>query len=217
MSYIRVMLRGTLPNGEVWSVNPAYNETTNVATWDQVLGNNAAQAIALIEPPADLRSLASVAAPLASVRIERRSDGGALIGAAETPYIAGWSTSTQPTKTPQTACVISLRTATPGSSGRGRLYWPALGATINTTTLRFSLPGNDVTAPAASSYLDAIETALKEELHATPSLIDLHLCVVSPTTGQRHDVDRIEVGNILDTQRRRRDRMIEARYSVSYP
>lgn len=217
MSYMRVMLRGTLPNAEVWSVNPAYNETTNISDWDQVRGNAAAKAIGALLPPVPLRKLASQQAPLASIRIERRSDDGVLIGAAEAAYTAAWAAAPAANMPPQTSCVLSLRSTTPGASGRGRLYWPALGATLAPTTLRLSAPTTTEVADAARSYLDSIETALKEQLSPSPSLIDYHLTVVSPTTHRRHDITRIEVGDILDVQRRRRDKMIESRVSSKYP
>ena len=59
MSYIRVRLIGSLPGGEVWSVNPAFNETTNVADWDQTAGQSAADAIAAIAIPTALNDLRS--------------------------------------------------------------------------------------------------------------------------------------------------------------
>lgn len=217
MSFIRVGLRGTLPGGESWSVNPAYNETTNVADWDQEAGQAAANAIAALVVPTDLKNLLSSAALMASVRVERRTDSNVLVGAAE----AAWTGGGQPTGTPskpfQTSVVLSLRTNVPGASGRGRLYWPALGAALNNGTLRLSGPTPTAVATAAVGYLDGIETALKNALHPTPSLIDLHLAVYSPTRAAKTDVTRIEVGDVLDVQRRRRDRVAENVSAVSYP
>ena len=68
MSYIRVSLRGTLPGGEVWSVNPAYNETTGVPDWDQAAGQAAADAIAALTVPSALQQARSNGAPPASER-----------------------------------------------------------------------------------------------------------------------------------------------------
>ena len=217
MSYIRVSLRGTLPGGEAWSVNPCFNESTNIITWNQAEGNAAAIAIGAIVPPAALRELASTQAPLASIRVERRGDNDALIGAAEAAYTAGWAGTAGATKPYQSSVVLSLRSTTPGASGRGRLYWPALGAAIQTTNLRLFTPTPANIAAGAVSYLDGIETALKNAFHPSPALIDFHLAVVSRTTGQRHDIARIEVGDILDTQRRRRDKAVETYTSAVYP
>lgn len=218
MSYIRISLSGTLGNQEVWSVNPAFNETTNVGNWDQEVGQKAADAVAAVAVPAALKSLASSAVVGTRVRVERRSDAGALIGAAEAAWSgmgAGTGTATKP---PQTSTVLSLRSNVPGARGRGRLYWPALGASISPSTLRIAGGVTiDNIATAAATYLDGLASALKGALAPAPSLIDYDLCVVSPTTGTRTRIIRIEVGDVLDVQRRRRDRMPEQYFSVAMP
>lgn len=217
MSYIRVRLNGSLPSGEVWSVNPAFNETTNVSTWTQTEGQAAADAIALLPIPTALNDLRSGAGVGVTVRVERRSDTHELIGAAEAAWTAGKTTSVQARMPPQMAVVLSLRSTTPGSRGRGRLYWPAIGAQIDTTTLRLSVPTAAAAATAAATYLDGMATALKNALSPTPSLIDYDLCVVSPTTGTKTRITRIEVGNVLDVQRRRRDRLVEVYATAPMP
>lgn len=216
MSFIRVSIRGTLPGGETWSVNPAYNETTDVVGFDQAAGQTAATAIAALTYPTALKDLQSNVAIPTTVRVERRSDANVLLGAAEAPFVGfspGTGTATKPF---QTSVVISLRSNTPGASGRGRLYWPALGAAVGVSTLRLTVPTTTAVATAAKTYLDAIETALKEAFHPTPSLIDFHLAVYSPTKQTKTDIVRIEVGDILDTQRRRRDAAAENYASVVY-
>lgn len=217
MSYIRVRLNGSLPGGEVWSVNPAFNETTNVSTWDQLEGQTAAIAIAGITLPTALNDLRSSAAQGVMVRVERRSDTHELIGAAEAGWTAGTATTIAAKMPAQIAVVLSLRSTTPGSRGRGRLYWPALGAQVDMYTLRLSKPTTANAATAAATYLDAIATELKKALAPTPSLIDYDLCVVSPTTGSKTRITRIEVGDVLDVQRRRRDRLAEVYASAPMP
>lgn len=217
MSFIRVILSGTMATSEVWSVGPAYNESTDTVTWDQEAGQAAADAIVARAVPLELRQLLSTAARLTKARIERRTDAGILIGAAEAPFTTPPTGTDAPTKPPQTSVVISLRTTVPGSRGRGRLYWPALSGAMTTGTVRLTNPAPAAVASAASVYLDGIETDLKNSLHPVPSLIDLHLCVVSPTTNTRTDITRIQVGDVLDTQRRRRDKLAEAYADTVYP
>lgn len=217
MSYIRVNLRGTLPGGEAWSVNPAFNETTDVTTWDQQAAQNAANAIAALEIPGPLNALRSTSAAGATVRVERRSDSGAILGAAEAGWTIVGSSSSAGVHPPQTAVVLSLRSTVPGSSGRGRLYWPAIGATLSSTTLRLSTPATSAVATATATYLDKISSALKANLAAPPSLIDYDLCVVSPTTGTKTRIVLIQVGDVLDVQRRRRDRLVESYASAPMP
>lgn len=217
MSFIRVSLRGGLPGGEVWSVNPAYNETTNVGTWDQVAGQQAADKIAALAVPTSLKSLLSNVAPMRTVRVERRTDDNALLGAAEAIWEGGGPSGDVARQPFQSSVVLSLRSNVPGSRGRGRLYWPALGAILSSSTLRLTTPTPKSVATDASKYLDAIETALKEALAPSPSLIDYHLAVYSPTTKSKTDIVKLEVGDILDVQRRRRDRLAEVYASVVYP
>lgn len=217
MSYIRVSLQGSLPGGEVFSINPAFSETTDVVTWDQAEGQAAALAIGAIALPSALLTIKGTIAAGTVVRVERRSDAGVLLGAAESPWLGGQGGSQPAAHPPQTSIVLSLRSNIPGSRGRGRLYFPALGATLSATTLRLTAPTTAAVATAAVNYLDSVATALKNALHPTPSLIDLDLCVVSPTYGSKVIVERIEVGDILDVQRRRRDRMQEVYASADMP
>lgn len=217
MSFIRVSLRGDLPGGEVWSVNPAYNETTNVGTWDQAAGQQAADKIAALTVPTSLKGLLSSAAPLRTVRVERRTDDNVLIGAAEATWTGGGASGAGAKQSFQASVVLSLRSNVPGSRGRGRLYWPALGAALNASTLRLSAPTAQSVATDAVKYLNAIETALKEALAPVPSLIDYRLAVYSPTTKSKTDIVKIDVGDVLDVQRRRRDRQPEVYASVVYP
>lgn len=217
MSYIRVRLNGSLPGGEVWSVNPAFNETTNVIDWDQEAGQDAADAIGALALPTALNDLRSVAAVGTTVRVERRTDTHELLGAAEAAWTAAQGSSVGVSKPLQTAAVISLRSTVPGSSHRGRLYWPALGAIINTTTARLTAPTVAAAASAAATYLDGIASALKAAMHPAPSLIDFDLAVVSPTTGTKTRITRVEVGDILDVQRRRRDKVAEVYGSAPMP
>lgn len=217
MSYLRVSLRGRIGSGEVWSVNPAFNETTNVASWDQAEGQTAVNAIAAVQVPAILRNLASSSGPGVTVRLERRTDAGVLVGAAEANW-TGFGTPTAGADKPaQTSIVISLRSDVPGARGRGRIYWPALACSVSPTSLRLSTPAPADIASSMSNYLDLIETAIKEKLYPSPSLIDAHLTVVSPTSGTRTDIKRIQVGDVLDVQRRRRDKLKENYASVAYP
>lgn len=217
MSFLRVALRGSLPGGEVWSVNPAFNETTNTTIWNQAEGQAAADAIGALAVPAALGNLHSNIAPRVRVRVERRLDDNTLLGAAEAAWVGG-TPPVQGGQMPfQTSCVISLRSNVPGGSGRGRLYWPALGAQVSGTTLRLNNPTTSAVATAAATYFDGIATALKNAFHPVPSLIDVDLAVYSPTLQSKQRIVRLEVGDILDTQNRRRDRLVEARSVVAMP
>lgn len=202
---IRVL--GSLPGGEVWSVNPKFGGTPVTSYEDLLSWAEAIEAqIGTGAVGAPLRNAMSSAASITGIRVEHIGANGRLAQAAEvtlsTPLV-GAGTATKPF---QTAMVFSLRTGRPGRSARGRLYWPALGTTISATTLRLEESVRDAYLEAAVDFLTALQTA-------APAGSTIALSVVSQTTGGNTQVTQIQVGDVLDTQRRRRDSAIEL-YSV---
>lgn len=209
MPYFRVGLQGTLPGGEVWSVNPAFDIGGTIVTgWDQAEGQAAATAIAAIAPGAALRGAAGAVAPLTKARLELRDDENALLGAAEANY-TGTAFTGGLTSPVQTSVVLSLRSDTPGRSGRGRLYWPGVGNIGLGGDGRIGGTVAASLATQAATYLRSVQDAIKAAVSpGTPTTIEL--CVVSSVPGVgRTRVNRIEVGNVPDIQRRRRDRLAE--------
>lgn len=217
MSFARVLLRGTLGQSENWSVGMAYRRSVDGAAIAQQDLQKAAVAIAARALGPDIRSVVSTAVRSTDVRVEIRSDANDLLLAAEAPWTKLDSSGSAATKPPQTALVFSLRSTTPGSRHRGRFYWPALAATINAETLRLTPAATKAYATQMAEFLDGIETDLKEKLDPSPSLIDYRLGVYSPTLKSLTDITRIEVGDILDVQRRRRDSLPELYASAPYP
>lgn len=217
MSFARVLLRGTLGASENWSVGLAYRRSVDGAAISQQDLQAAAVAIAARTLGTDIKQVVSTAVRSTDVRVEIRSDANALLAAAEAPWTQLDSSGLGATKPAQTALVFSLRSSTPGSRHRGRIYWPALAAAINPSTLRLAPADAKKFATQMAAYLDGIETDLKEKLDPSPSLIDYRLGVYSPTLKSLTDITRIEVGDILDVQRRRRDSLPELYASAPYP
>lgn len=110
------------------------------------------------------------------------------------------------------ALVISLRTNTPGGSGRGRLYWPAVGRSLG-SGLRFDATDTLAAATDMRTYLNAMRSALAA---AFPT-IAFDLAVRSRQTHTTPHVNKLQVGNVPDTQRRRRDKQVEDYQSVTFP
>lgn len=103
---------------------------------------------------------------------------------------------------PQVAMVASLRTAGFGRAYRGRVYFPT------------AVQGNATTGRASAAQTAAAATAVRAYLaqwvagSVTPVLISLSRGVATPLT-------YVEVDAVMDTQRRRRDKMIDPAPSVS--
>lgn len=108
----------------------------------------------------------------------------------------------------QVALAISLDTGRPGASYRGRMYLPALGASI----------GGDGLLNVASTGPYATDMAqwIKDVGNAGATAIDPQLlpCVVSTTKNIATPITKVRVGNRLDIQRRRADKQDET-YSVA--
>lgn len=103
---------------------------------------------------------------------------------------------------PQCAVVVSTRSAIATRGGRGRMFWPAPAAsTLNAG--RFDLTARSTLATAAGSALDSLITAGE-----TPVIWSRAKLATTP-------INAVDVGDVFDTQRRRRDKLIEVRDSVA--
>lgn len=211
--YIRLSIRGTIAGGEAWSVNPtfdAFNSYTGISPADM---NSLALAIRGVTVPTVLRGLLSSSADITSFRVEGRNSATDLVIAAEAAPSGGAISGTGvPSKTYQTSIVTSLLTGLAGASARGRLYWPALGATIG-TNLRLSSPTAAAVAQSMSEYLTSVQAAI----NGVTAFSGSSLIVYSPTTGTKRTVTEISVGDVLDVQRRRRDKAVESRSPSAFP
>jgi hypothetical protein len=102
---------------------------------------------------------------------------------------------------PQCAVTVSLRTALATRAGRGRFYMPPPAVT-------FVIAGGLL----ASADRDALSTAA---MHALQGLVTAGYIpvVYHRSTHSGDNITSVDVGNVFDTQRRRRDKLIEARTS----
>lgn len=209
---LRVSIRGALPGGEVWSVNPCWEVNGQVG--DIVTAGQAqtlATAIANVAYPTALTQAMSAGTTVSSIRVEGRRLDGALEVQAEAALL-GLTNGTGAQAHPyQTAIVLSLRTPGVGASSRGRMYWPATAQSLDATTLRLTTSNANSLLTGFKTFLSGVETAI----HVT--LPEANLTVWSRSTQNFHNVNGLQLGNILDTQRRRRDRLIEGYVGVSFP
>lgn len=105
---------------------------------------------------------------------------------------------------PQCAVVTTLRTALSGPRFRGRMYLPGVD--------KAKITGNGVLLTAARDGWRATAVTFLQGIINDPTT-DLKPVVFSKTAGGSSPVVAVEVGDVLDTQRGRRDRMPESRTS----
>ena len=221
MAYWRTVLRGTQGSSEVWTVS---NNWGVVGLSPDVPDQDSANGILArlltfttsANVPASLRTLLSTSGVIVGWRVELRSESENVLSVAEgnlTTPVAGTGT---PTKTPQDALVISLRTSTPGPSGRGRMYWPALGATLD-TQFALTSPTSLTVAGQSRTWLNAIGNEINQWYVSIAAAKSVALSVRSIKDAVNRNVTSLQVGSALDTQRRRRDNLLETYQSVPYP
>lgn len=190
----RIVLRGTLPGNEIWST----------AFWTGINGNTGtAQQIA-----DNLPTIGAWAAFQTAVRAMLNA-GGSLSAldvyqyrtAATEATDKGTHTFTDLTGTGggalpnQVACVMTLRSATPTRSGRGRMYFPAIGCGVGSDGL------------ANPTQLNNLRTSLATLLSTQDSRI------VSSTRGETYPLVAVDNDYVLDTIRARTDQLVSARAS----
>lgn len=208
---IRVSIQGRLPNGEEWSVNPIFAVEPPGVAIDYTEANDIATAVNAVTVPTVLRGVMSnPGTTVSGVRVEARTLAGALESVAEQARAVPITGSGAASHPYQTSIVCSLRTATAGARGRGRLYWPATGANLDSSTLRLSAIATSDLATAFQTYLSGIEAAVQATIAMS------RLVVWSRASSTLRDVDRLMVGDVLDVQRRRRDALTESYAIVTY-
>lgn len=105
------------------------------------------------------------------------------------------------TMPPQLAIVVSLLTALAGGRNRGRLYLPG------PTNAAIDLTGRLVQANC-TTIVNAWGAAFTAGTTAVPTLVPV---VYSRMNRSVQPITRLSVGNVIDTQRRRRDKLLEIR------
>lgn len=210
---LRVSVMGDLPGGEVWSVNPVYAIGGDFgAPVSAAQANTIATAIDAITISAGITGIMYQNTRITGCRVEARTLAGVLEVQAE--HVRGTPVNGTKTGGPspfQTSAVVSLRTNTPGPSGRGRLFWPATGVTLSATTYRIDPTQLNAFMLGVKTYLSAVQSAIDVTLDG------VSLCVWSRAQSALRPVVSLQVGDVADTQRRRRDTLTENISATSYP
>jgi hypothetical protein len=137
-----------------------------------------------------------------SVTCYKVNAAGRSVDQAEAPFIdtKGIGSFALP---PQCALVTTLLTGAPGRSARGRLFLGGLST--------FLTPQGRVTPLAQQEWADAMASFYIQLRTANNAPDVMRPVVVSPTTTSARKITRIQVGNVIDTMRSRRGKLVEAR------
>lgn len=213
MAYNRVVLKGSLGGGaERWSCGLNFgNEDNVVISSPGDLGSWANGIMAKFAGANDwapvLRSLLGSNGTIDSTTTyfyPFNVGPSTAVGESSISSISGANSLTMP---PQCSLVFSLLTGVAGRRTRGRIYWPCLTSSITAGLKRGGNPTQVSIATAAAEMLS--------ELAENPTAIELFPAVVSKVgQGQVTRVTSVSVGDVIDTQRSRRDALQEIRVSA---
>ena len=209
---LRVSIKGGNPGGEVWSVNPVFSIGGDFgAPVSAAQAMTIATAIDAITISSGITAMMAPQTTITGCRVEARKLDGTLESLAEHARGAPVAGSASSASSLQTSMVASLRTTHPGPSGRGRLYWPATGIPLQLSTYRPTSANMNTYALGVKTYLSAIQAAVDVTLDGVA------LAVWSRKDLELYVVNSIQLGDILDTQRRRRDNLVENYTVNAYP
>lgn len=221
MSYIKTIVLGGIGSSEVFSTSMTWRnfELFGASMKQEMIESLSRRLVSTIlsaAVPQPLKTLMSNAAQLRGWRVEQHDEDERLTNVAESFYAAPMPGTGSPSKTPQDSLVFSLRTSTPGARGRGRMYWPAIGASLG-PDFKLTSPTAASVAAAAATLAKLVGDQINAEWSANSMAVTAELAVRSTTDHASRKVERIQVGDVLDTQRRRRDNLPETYVVQPYP
>lgn len=130
--------------------------------------------------------------------------GGAKAAAQGVFTTTGLGTHTNAVTMPNQICaVLSLRTGIPGRSHRGRMYVPVLSVAIAAGGV------------ASTTLLNGLASGLATSMGTFNSSGNGKCVVSSSTLAAAFQIKTVQVDNVLDTQRRRRDKVVGTVSSAS--
>lgn len=211
MAYNRLVISGTVGNGaDIWSTGINFSALLGPLVISQAdLGLWAEQAATELEGTALGTNLSAGLSANGSITEVRTyyyaSNTGPSTFVATSPVTKiGSGTANNPLPT---SMVLSLKTPFAGRSFRGRMYWPALSTVVQTGGT-FSTSFMSSIATEAANLLNAMSGAAAGTYDLVPAIVSKTRDLVTPVT-------QVSVGNVPDTQRRRRDALVESYASAS--
>lgn len=230
MSHLLVRPLGTGPQGEVWTFGLRYtqggDQESDPVTPAQLqqMATDVALSFGGAGMPAGVQNCLSSSLGIRGYRVEQYitvPDGpifkAELTGAAEALYAGVQPGAQNPARPAQIAMVVTLNNgAQYGRTGRGRIYIPAVAFPGMTAQLRFATTAGGDGIPAILAAVNDMQEAWGDAINAAAVSVPPHeLTVFSRKLGTFRPVDNMSIGDVPDTQRRRRDAWTEQRTTVA--
>lgn len=204
--HLRCIVNGQLVPGEVWSTSFAINYGDgNIDDVDELSDVAAAAIVLLTDGIFQTTNICSDQTTITDAVCRSYDEDGVLQAqgvAVPESSVVGPSALRLP---PQCATVLSLQTIRPGGRGRGRMYLPLLSLGLTT--------GGRIPTATVTSVMDSLDDAFDEfetTIRGLDDMASANVAVASGVgSGLLTDVSAIRMGDVVDTQRRRRDELGE--------
>lgn len=206
--HVRVELQGTLVSGaEKWSTGFSTAPPAGGAVIDAAALATSAQTLfkAQWDAAFGFATVFPLSTAFTGARVQQLEADGTILASAEAVLAAPDAGSAELALPPQCAVVLSLRTGLSGARYRGRMYLPGPGASGVTSVGRLQSSVQEALALRMHDFMSAWNTA-----HSA-----MPVGVASGMGGFVTTVTQLQVGNIVDTQRRRRDALPEGYVSIA--
>lgn len=227
MSHLLVSWQGNSPGGEVWSTGLRFCAAldTEAPITPGLLQPSGSALQAMADgigalntnkgfPTRAINDL-SAALDLASIRVSWLDSQGVLGSAAEYTFPTPVHGSDSMDRPLQVALVMTLNQgAQYGRHYRGRMFLPSIAGPPLDTQGRVAATARTDRLVEWATFIDQVATVIDEQAGGGGVIYPI---VWSRTTKLARTVNNLAMGDVLDTQRRRRDRLREARTVVPLP
>jgi len=200
MAHYRGTVQGHLEGGEVFNFTMHFSAVTGQAA---AMATDLADAVTLMwsgtnTPAGNITALYPAAIGVDGVVVDELSPATGVNVSQGRASLALVGTGTGEALPPQNAIVVSLRTNTPTRAGRGRFYLPS---PVVSTVVDQRLD--------SSAQTDILNGALAMLNHMNGLSWQPEIYHRTTITGT--DVVSLDVGDVFDNQRRRRNKLVETR------
>jgi hypothetical protein len=199
MALFRCTYSGTFNNGEQWSTGHWIQTTTNEDAFD--LSGDVGDIYK--SSPFNIAGMLAPGDTVEKLSVYKYADPNA--GAVDqAEYIIGEGPNGTLTKVipSQLSVCVTLRTGAPGASRRGRMFLPCRVQEVLDLEGALKVADGGSLISGMAAYMGSVNIAGLR-----------HCVVVSRKTGEVRNIRTVEVGTIVDTQRRRRNGLVESRQS----
>lgn len=194
---IKVVFSGKLPGSEHWSTSfwVAGQEVHDVTELTNLLTDVDHDAQAGGSFYRELQTICG--AQVTIDQVDAYQYEGGTKAAVQATMAATWTTSTASITLPNQVCAVaSLRTGLPGRARRGRMYLPVLG-TVSSASGQCQDGNLGLLSQGLATFFGTFNT------HAWGKV-----SVMSASTSDMYQVSEVQIDSVLDTQRRRRDKLV---------